>query len=380
MKCFLRKLKQKLTYKNYNRLVEIFIDKNRLLNNLHAFQKFNPKWQVAPVLKSNCYGHGLGTISKILDQENLPFFCVDSFFEAVELRHVGIKSNILIFGYTELNNILESKLKNVAFAITSMDQLQQLVNNLKTQKRIHLKFDTGMHRQGILISEVDNIIKLVRGNKNIFLEGIFSHLADADVENSEPTLKQIKVWNNLVDRFLKEFPNLKYYHLAATSGYGYKDLIKANIGRLGRGMYGIRVHSLNNMPVDPVLKMNSKISSLKEIDKGESVGYNFTFTADKKMKIATIPLGYYEGLDRRLSGKGFVKIKNIYCPIIGRVSMNITSIDVSKIPDIKIGDTVEIISCDSVDKNSIENMAADCNAASYEILVHLAAHLRRTVI
>jgi len=380
MKCFLRKLKQKLTYKNYNRLVEIFINKNRLLNNLHAFQKFKPRWQVAPVLKSNCYGHGLETISKILDQENLPFFCVDSFFEAVELRHIGIKTNILIFGYTELNNILESKLKNVAFAITSLDQLQQLVNNLKIQKNIHLKFDTGMHRQGILISEVDDVIKLVKQNKNIFLEGIFSHLADADVENSEPTLKQINVWNNLVDKFLKEFSNLKYYHLAATSGYSYKDLIKANVGRLGRGMYGIRVHSLNNMPVDPVLKMQSKISSLKEIDKGESVGYNFTFTADKKMKIATIPLGYYEGLDRRLTNKGFVKIKNIYCPIIGRVSMNITSIDVSEIKDIKIGDSVEIISCNSVDKNSIESMAALCSAASYEILVHLAPHLRRTVI
>ncbi len=377
---FLRNFKRFLVKSSHNRLIEILLSKNNLLYNLHQFQNKFQQLRLAPVLKSNAYGHGLIPIAKILDSENLPFFCADSFFEALVLRREGIKIKILILGFTDLENILNNKLKNVSFTITSLKQLQQIFASLKYRQYFHLEIDTGMHRQGILPTEVLETIKLIKENQNIILEGIFSHLADADNNNNFATVKQIEIWNKLVEKFQQEIKILKFWHLSATAGFVYENTIVANVGRSGLGLYGIVPSSLNNIIVKPVLEMRSTVSSIRKIEKGESVGYNFTFTTDRPLVIATIPAGYYEGVDRRLSNKGFVKIGDKFCPIVGIVSMNMTTVDVTSVEDVREGDEVIVISGNSQDKNSIENIARICETIPYEILVHLSAHLRRVVV
>ncbi|MFH1838390.1 MAG: alanine racemase [Candidatus Kuenenbacteria bacterium] len=264
------------------------------------------------------------------------------------------------------------------FIVGSLEQLKILIK-LKTRQIIHLKFDTGMHRQGILYHQLDEVIHILNKKTTIQINGIMSHLADADNPNSKLTELQIERWNKLAKQFQKNFSNIRYYHLANSAGFAYAKDIIANIGRTGIALYGINQENLLSK-FQPVLRMNSIISEIRTIAPNESVGYNGTFVAQHKMKIATVPAGYFEGVDRRLSNKGFFLIKNKLAPLCGRVSMNISSCDITDIVNAVIGSPINIISNYSEDQNSVKNIAKLCDTISYEILAHLPSHLRRIII
>lgn len=367
---------------NYEPLIEIYLSKSSLLHNLREFQKIAPEGGIAPVLKSNAYGHGLIQIAKILDKEDLPFLVVDSYFEALTLRTEGIKTPILIIGYTTAENIYNNHLKKISFTITSLDQLKELSDKLETPTTFHLKIDTGMNRQGVRIEDLENSIDLIKKNPNIILEGITSHFSDASNLKTDFTEAQIKKWNKSVKHILGEFPGIKYRHLSATGGHHFTPGIEANVSRLGLGLYGLTPGPRLKEKLDlcPILSMETSVSGVKPVMAGEAVGYELLFHASKDLILATIPAGYYEGIDKRLTNKGIIKIKNVDCPIVGRVSMNITTLDASNVLDLKLNDEALIISDDPSDQNSIENMAKLCGTSPYEILVHLPRQIRRTVV
>jgi alanine racemase len=364
----------------YEPLIEIRISKAAILHNLKTFQTTYPKFEFAPVLKSNAYGHGLVEVASILDNQNTPFFMVDSFYEALVLRRAGIKTKILVLGYVRTQEILENKLKNVSYEVIDLEVLKKISASATKSINIHLKIDTGMHRQGILLEEVDEAVKLIGANKNINLEGVCSHLADADGDSADFTNKQIKIWNELVVKFKKEFPNIKYFHLSNTAGAGFEKEIEANVSRLGLGLYGINTSAHKKLDLQPALEMRSIITSIKTIPAGEKVGYNITYTTSRPTKVATVPVGYNEGLDRRLTNKGFVKVGNNFCPIIGRVSMNMCSIDVSEAGDVKLEDEVSIISDNKTDKNSVANISKLTGQIAHEVLVKIPQYLKRIII
>jgi alanine racemase len=374
---FLRKIKK--SFSDYRPSVEVLIFRENLLHNLNEYRQKYPGLSFAPVLKSNAYGHGLIQIAQILDKEKIAFLVVDSLFEAKALRSEGIKSQIVIMGYTSAENIKGSQISNAAFAITSLEQLREINRNLKNMKRFHLKIDTGMRRQGILPDEIEEAIGIIKQNKYINLEGVCSHLADADNENKDFTQAQIKQWEKAVQICKQNFAAIKFFHLSATAGLDYTNQFFSNVARLGIGLYGINSAPFVKMNLKPVLEMRSIISSVKNIVAGECVGYNATFRAAKELKIATLPVGYFEGVDRRLSNRGYVKIKNTDCPIVGKVSMNITSLDITLAPDVKLGDWAVIISRDPQDKNSAENLARLAETIPYEILIHVPAYLQRII-
>lgn len=359
-------------------LITITLSKSALFHNLNEFKKIAPHGLIAPTLKSNAYGHGVELIAKELDNISAPFFVIDSYFETIVLRNENIKTPLLVIGYSTTDTILKNNLKNIIFTITSIEALDDLSKRADHNIHIHLKIDTGMHRQGILVNELDQAFELIKANTNIVLEGICSHLSDSDGADPSFTNSQIHIWNSLVDKTLKQFPALRYYHLSNTYGHQYTQKIKANVSRLGIGLYGLA--EIPNLDLKPVLEMKTIISSVKKIKKGETVGYNNTFTADKDMVIATIPVGYYEGLDRRFSNKGFVKINGKFCKIIGRVSMNISTIDVSELPGPKIGDGVVVFSSISTDKNSIKSIAEAAGTITYEIVVDIPEKIKRVIV
>jgi alanine racemase len=364
---------------NLPSLITIYIDKSAILHNLQEYRQAYPELEFAPVLKSNAYGHSLVSVARILDSQKLPFLIVDSYYEARLLRDYNIKSPILIIGYVEANIILQSKLSKISFCITSLEQLRCLSYS-KNRLNLHLKIDTGMHRQGIMSSELDEAIKIIKQNPNLNLQGIASHLADADNSKSSSVKKQLKNWEQIQKRLTQAFTNITYTHISATAGVIHTKSNNAhNLARLGLGLYGISIINNPKINLKPALSMQNIISGIKSIQKGDTVGYNNTFIAPRDMLIATIPAGYAEGVDRRLSNTGQVEVNGILCPIIGRVSMNITTIDVSNVPQIKLGDTVTIISNDNSSPISVANIAKTCNTIPYEILVHIPAHLRRVV-
>jgi alanine racemase len=378
----LKKIIQKLSAPrvDYQPLIEVRVFKDALLHNLGEYQKHYPKLQFAPVLKSNAYGHGLVQVAEILDGQNLSFFMVDTFFEALALRRENIKTKILILGYVRGEQILNNKLKNFSFGVIDFQQLKNICKELKNPQSFHLKIDTGMHRQGILKQEIPEAIKLIKANNNFILEGACTHFAEADGENKDFTNKQILEWNEVAKVFKQAFPEIKFFHASNSAGAAYSTQIDANVSRLGIGLYGINMSPFEKLDLKPALEMVSIISSIKHIQLGEKVGYGITFEAQKPTIVATVPVGYTEGVDRRLSNKGFYKVKNVFCPLAGRVSMNMSSIDVSEVPNVKLEDEVIIISKNPEDKNSVENIAKQCDCIPYEILVRIPQHLRRTVL
>ncbi|MDO8552239.1 MAG: alanine racemase [bacterium] len=376
LRTFLRFLRRKRFA--YEPLITITIDSKAILHNLRAFQTMT-KNTVAPVLKSNAYGHGLVQIAEILRSETVPFLCVDSYFEALILRNEEITAPILIIGYTPQKTLESSKLKELSFAIISLDELRRASQQLRRDTKIHLKIDTGMHRHGIMAEEIPEAIKLVRANSRLKLDGVYTHFADADTRDSAHAKKQIENWNAIAAKFRSEFPAVRYFHAAATSGSVYASSLDANVLRLGIGLYGIN-SGFADLELQPALEMKTRITSLRTIKTGESIGYNATFTATKDIVAATIPAGYYEGIDRRLSGKGALTIKGIPCPILGRVSMNITSIDVTRVPNTSLENEVIVISSEAKAPNSVESMAKTSGTIPYEILVHIPAQIRRIVV
>jgi alanine racemase len=207
-----------------------------------------------------------------------------------------------------------------------------------------------------------------------------SHLANSDSSDKSFNEHQIKIWNDQTEIWSQQFPTIKYFHLSNTGGFSYSKETKANVARLGIGLYGIDPTE-NEILSDlkPALEMKTVISGTKNIKKGEKVGYSITFEANKDMRIATFPAGYYEGIDRSLSSKGFVKIGDKFAPIVGRVSMNITTIDITDLPEAKLNSEVTVISKVSSDKNSIINNAKTAGKIPYDLMVHIPQGLRRRV-
>lgn len=358
---------------SYTPLIEVRILQRRLLDNLRFYQFQNPSLQIAPVLKSNAYGHGLVEVAHILKRESLPFFVVDSFYEARVLRKSGIKIPILILGYNPVETLLGNRDRTLHFTITSLDQIRELAERLRLPQFLHLKLDTGMHRQGISQEEVPFAIELIQRHPMLRLKGLCSHFADADTPDSSFTMKQINAWNLLVDHFSRHFHvgrhGLEFFHLSATEGISYSQA-KATMARVGMGLYLHR----------PALELHTVVSGLLTIGAGEGVGYNVTFTSPEAMRLATLPLGYFEGMDRRLSNQGYVQIQGQFCPIVGRVSMNITTVDVSSLSVVKRGESVTVISSNPEDLNSVQAMSKICGTTPREILVHIPPHLRRVLV
>lgn len=379
----------------YQPLISVEISRANILHNLHAFIRIAPQHDhfIAPVLKSNAYGHGLIEVASILERarkdhpqyrERLPFFVVDSYFEAVALRSHGIRTPVLVIGYTRPEIIRETRLPRVSFAVTSLETLKAIRNNGLHRISVHLKIDTGMHRQGILEHEIEQALDMIAEFPHIHLDGICSHLADADTEGSDSTLEQIAIWNRVVSRIRQEVPDIRYVHLAASYGHRYSARIEANTTRLGIGLYGLAddISPFEKHDLRPAMSLKTILTSVKHIRVGDTVGYNNTFQAERDMTIATIPVGYAEGLDRRLSNTGFVLVgpDEIPCRIIGRISMNIASVDVSAVPHSRAGMSVIVISNMSDDPNSMAAMARSAGTIPYELAVHIPSQLKRSIV
>lgn len=378
----------------YEPLITVEISRERLLHNLGEFRKIAPGGMVAPVLKSNAYGHGLFEIAGILEEENrgtpmIPFFVVDSYFEAIALRARGIKTPILIVGYTRPQTIVESNLKHIAFAITDIETLRS-ISKKSGPISLHVKIDTGMRRQGIVPADMNEAIALLRKNRSLSVEGVMTHFSDADNADRAFTEKQIAAWNEISSRFKTEFPSLKYAHASATDGHRFAKKIEANVSRLGIGLYGLSddMEFARKMNLRPVLQMKTIVTGMKKLKAGETTGYGNTFTAWKDATIATIPVGYFEGMNRKLSNNGAVTAMTdaglrVACPIVGRVSMNITTIEIpadGKGAKIHVGSPIIAISDIASDPNSIASIAKKSGTITYEIAAHIPAHLKRIVV
>ena len=364
-------------YKNLN---NIFISASAIRHNYRFLSSRKPKAAICPVLKSNAYGHGLTLTADLFDSLGAPFIFVDSLYEAYELYKQKIKTPVLIMGYTHPDNL---KIKKLPFIYSLFDlKTARVLNKYQPGCSVHIFVDTGMHREGVPLSELPDFIDRLKKLKNLNIDGLMSHLATAD------DLSEEQLFNSQVKNFKKALEILhaknifpKWRHLGASSGrFRLADPV-FNLFRTGKSLYGISPLSdeiVKNLR--PALKFTSTIVLTKAIKKGSTVGYGATFKASRDMKIAIIGAGYYDGVDRRLSNKGFVEVNNVLCPIIGRASMNMTTVDVTQVPNLRTGSRVVIFSDHPQNKNSISKAAKIAETIPYDLLVHLASTVKRTIV
>ena len=355
------------------------IDRAALLHNLEVFQKEYAPVRVAPVLKSNAYGHGLVQVARILEATRPPFLVVESYYEAIILRNEGIRSPILVMGYTATENIQRCGLRDVAFTLVSHEQLLELASALRRPQRFHLKVDTGMRRYGVEPFDVPDALATIKASGYIRLEGVCSHMAQTIAPSDRVARAQIKAWNTITRVVKNEFPNIPHRHLASTGGSYWSADIDANIIRVGLGCYGIDYSPRRTLPVQPVLSVTSTLGAIRQVSPGEGVGYGHTFVADRAMTVATVASGYDACMDVRLSNKGTVLLQGHPCPIVGRICMNGAMIDVTAVPNVKPGDEVLLISQVPEDPNSVQNMAQLTGASPHVILTSISSALQRVI-
>src|SRR5579872_1461821 len=292
-------------HKGYLPLNKISISKINLLGNYKHLSNKSKNIKILPVLKSNAYGHGIVEIAKILDEQNPAMFCVDSLYEAYELKKAKIKTPILIMGYINPQNL---KVKKLPFSYAAYDlNLLETINKYQKGAQVHIKVDTGMHRLGVPIDELDFFLREAKKFENIKIVGLMSHFASADNPSDSQNNEQIENFKKAKQIFKDQGIELKWFHLANSDGLlNLQNDVEnvTNAARVGLALYGIHQ---DEKDLKPVLELTSQIVQIKNLKKGEKVGYSGTFQADRNVKIGLLPIGYNDGVDRRLSNLGYAK-------------------------------------------------------------------------
>lgn len=376
-----------LVKQRFSPLNRITLSRQAALHNLNLFQELNPGKGIIPVLKANAYGHGLGQMSEILNGFPCDFLAVDGYFEATAIRYVT-HHPILVMGYIKPENMRHLDTKHCSFVVQDIAGLEAF-KSLKRPVKIHVELNTGMNRLGLLPSELDDYLdcfsQLSKRSK-LVLEGVMSHLADADNEADDSfTNRQVELFDRQVEHIKARGFTPRYIHLAQTAGSTKAASKYANALRIGIGVYGLNplgardknYHKLHDLR--PVLSFKSTIIKVLELKAGDRVSYNGTFTAKKPMKIGVLPLGYYEGLPRALSNAGAVVYGTKQLPIVGRVCMNHTMINLEG-ADITVGSEVTVISDDPSQPNSIDQICQDHRLFNYSFATGLASTTRRIIV
>lgn len=336
-------------------------------------------------MKSDAYGHSHSLISKALDQlpstAALHGFGVANVEEGIELRREGIRKPVYVMsGIQHYDEDLDRCLQTCDLipVISSMRVLQEMATVLSkesSKRSIHLKFNTGMNRLGIDLQEVSSCIQFIRSNPQIHVDGLMSHLAIGEKKSHSLTKKQESHFSAICEQFENAGIFAKWKHLCNSSGLESAVFPKGNLVRLGLSIYG-----LGNRNLHPVAKWTAQVYQIREIQKGESVGYGATFQAKKRMKMAVLGVGYGDGYRRAFSNKAQVLIRGKRCNVIGNVSMDLTMVDVSHVKGVNTNDRAILLGKDGKDQITAEELAKIAKTISWEIVTGISSRVPRVFV
>jgi alanine racemase len=368
-----------------NSLIWIEISRSALIANLQIFRNLcGKKILLAPVVKSNAYGHGLTICSKIFREAKAEFLVVNSLAEAAELRKFDT-GRILVAGYIALQELEIAVELDLDLIIFNFSSLEKLVKIAKKPVKIQLKIETGLNRQGISQSELPQFLTKIQENPNIKLTGIYTHFADLeDTPNHDFARKQlaklketrIKVLGNGFTNFLTHAANSA---AALVLPESHLDLVR--IGIAGYGLYPSKKIQAQFPKIEliPALTLKTCIAQIKKVEAGEKIGYGRTFEARREMRLAVLPIGYFDGYASAFSNSAYVLIHGKRAKVVGRVCMNITLVDVTEIPEAKLEDEVILLGKSGEYEISAEELAKIAGTINYEIVARLRESIVRIV-
>ncbi len=354
------------------------VNTNTFLRNIFEISR-RSNTHVAPVLKADAYGHGAVKLAHVCEENGIGFLVVAFLEEGIEIRESGVLIPILVLNYFDPKYAKEAVLNDLSVTIFAKDQKEAISACLgdDDKLKVHLKVDTGMGRLGPTTDEAIELYDEIQKDKKFIFEGVYTHFAAADDPSDQFNAQQIEKFN----KFLEKIKRPKYVHISNSAAATCLDLKVGNISRVGIAAYGLQPSEKVKIDyLKPVMSVHSTVAFIKSIHQGRTIGYGHTFTAQKEMKVATIPFGYADGFPRVLSNKGFVLLKGKRAKILGRVSMDQIVVDISNIEDVKIGDDVVIIGKSGEDEITAEEIARLAGTINYEIVCGISKRVPRIYI
>ena len=372
------------TFTNKNRDAWVEINLGNLEYNvlqIKNFLKENCKKEpdIFAVIKADGYGHGSLMCAPILSACGVKYFGVASIDEGIELREHKIKEPILVLGASPLW-ALENAIKyDICVSIFNEEHLEmahQLYERLNKKLKAHIKLDTGMNRIGIEKDNAKNFIEKVLNSNYIDLKGIFTHFAD--VENEKLFSRQINEFKEIKEKYSNK--DIKFHCLNSPGIFSYPEF-SFDMVRMGIIMWGLTPFSKNiKVPIKtlPVMGLKARITNIHTLKKGDGISYGHTYIADKDTKVATIPIGYADGIARNLSGKISATLNNKKIKQIGRVTMDQIMFDISDV-DCSVGDIITLLGEEN-EFDTIDTWAEKLNTINYELTCRLKMRLPRIYI
>ena len=373
----------------------ITLKKAALQNNIKFLKKkLGNSVRISSVVKANAYGHGIEQIVPLLNEEGVDHFSVFDFSEAVRVQNsLNNGKDVMIMGWIANENIVETIKRGIEFYIFNIDRLNvalEAATEIGVKAKIHLEAETGMNRSGLTLKELEEAISIIKNNPE-FLEvkGFCTHLAGAEsISNHVRIQKQLKTYHKLHRVLVDSGITPEYRHVANSAAAFVYPKSRLDMVRIGIMQYGfwsstetfLRYTKSDEDPLRRILGWRSQIMSIKEVKKGEFVGYGISFLAQSNIKTALIPVGYSGGYSRSLSNRGRVLINGQRCGIIGMVNMNMIIANVTELPDVKVDDDVVIIGMQGKREIKVSAFSDISESLNYEILTHLPDNVERVVI
>jgi alanine racemase len=373
-----------------NPLSQIEISKDALTHNFKALKDFFGKGvKMAPCIKANAYGHGLLECAKVLSKAGADFLCINALFEAEALRKAGIKTPLLVLGYTPLEDLGAAVKLKADLTIYNLETLQAL-KKLKKPVNVHLKVETGIHRQGVYPKDLPAILKFLKGAKTIKLQGVSMHFANVeDAYNLE--FAQIQLREFLSALKIIEDAGFKppFIHAAASAAAMLMPEARFNMVRPGIATYGLwpsqrtkdsLMERGQSLVLKPVLTWRTQVAQIKDVKAGAKIGYGCTYEMPQDGRIAIVPVGYYDGYVRLLGGKADVLIHGRRAAVLGRVCMNIIMVNITEIPNTELEDDVILLGRMGSEMVSADELASKSGTINYEVTTRLNERIPRVLV
>ncbi len=376
----IEKLKDILELRKHDTVLEINL--NALLHNINYHKSLlEPATRMMAMVKANAYGLGSYEISEFLQHHHIDYLGVAFADEGVELRKKGITVPIVVMNPEQhsYETIIEYNLEPEIYSFRVLKLFYEAVRKSGYDKKypIHIKLETGMHRLGFKGDELDQL-SLILSSINVKVKSIFSHLSSSDMpEEKEFTLNQLETFEKNSSYLIEKLGYTPIRHILNSSGITSYTGHQYDMVRIGIGMLGESPNSEIQKQLQPVVSFKTVISQISEVQSGESVGYSRRFKANHQMRIATIPVGYADGIPRLIGNQvGNVGINNTLAPIIGSICMDMMMINVDHIPRVKEGDAVTVFNA----KPTLKEFAAYCQTITYEVLTSISPRVKRIYV
>lgn len=352
-------------------------------NIIETRKKIKDGTKIMAVVKADAYGHGAVKVSYALNNL-VDAYGVAMMEEALELRQSGISKMILILGFTGPEwypELVENHISQAVFTWEMAERLNEAAEKLGKKAIVHIKLDTGMGRIGFAPTE-ENVMAVKRMAELPYLEleGIFTHFARADEETDKQIREPFRRYMSFVTQLEREGVHIPVRHVSNSAAIinfpeGNLDMVRSGI--ITYGLYPSELVPKDRIQLKPAMQWKSVISYVKEIEAGTSISYGGTFISEKPMKVATVPVGYADGMKRDLSNKGRVLIHGRYAYILGRICMDQFMVDVTEIPEVSVGDEVTIFGRDGDREISVEEIAGLSHSFNYEFVCSITERVPR---